>query len=230
MGGHRDPRAPKANPPGFGPYETGLHPLANNVALELGHGPNDGEHGLADGRGGVELLLEGDESDIEGAERLQGRDQVLDRPREAIEAPDEDDLELAGPGRLHQPVECPPALLGARDAAVDELLDHLPVPLGRVRAEGDELDLGVLALGGHTGVEGDLHGRRLPLVLSASTRSDRRTTKPARGFWTTVAIVVAADIARPGSGPSPPPPPRPRSRQDSRVPTGPCRCRTLRML
>jgi len=60
---------------------------------------------------------------------------VLDRSREAIEAPDEDDLELGGPGRLHQPVECPPALLGARDATVDELLDHLPVPLGRVTAE-----------------------------------------------------------------------------------------------
>jgi hypothetical protein len=84
---------------------------------------------------------------------------VLDRPREAIEAPHQDNLELTGPGRLHEPVECPTALLGARDAAVDELLDHLPVSLGGVRAEREELDLGVLTLGGHAGVEGDLHGR-----------------------------------------------------------------------
>ncbi len=78
---------------------------------------------------------------------------------EAIEAPDEDGLKVAGPGGLHQPVKRRPALCGARDAAVDKLLDHLPCALGRVGAEGDELDLGVLALGGHPGVEGDLHGR-----------------------------------------------------------------------
>ena len=42
---------------------------------------------------------------------------------------------------------------------VDEFLDHLPAPLDGVRAERDQLDLGVLALGGHTGVEGALHGR-----------------------------------------------------------------------
>ena len=66
-----------------------------------------------------------------------------------------------------------------------------------MRAEGDELNLGVLTLSGHTGVAGDLHGRGLPVMLSASIRSDRRTTKPARGFWHTVAIVVATDITRP---------------------------------
>jgi len=78
MGDHRDPRAPQANPSSFGPVKSGLHPLADDVALELGHGADDGEHGLADGRGGVELLLEGDEPDVETAERLQGRDQMLD--------------------------------------------------------------------------------------------------------------------------------------------------------
>ena len=83
MGGHRDPGAPQANPSGFGPLKSSLHALTDDVALELGHGADDGEHGLADGGGGVELLPEGDEPDMEGAEGLQGCDQVLDRPREA---------------------------------------------------------------------------------------------------------------------------------------------------
>jgi hypothetical protein len=94
-------------------------------------------------------------------ERFKGADQVFDRAGEAVEAPDDHGLERAGPGGLHQPVERRPPLRGARDAAVDELLDHLPAPLGGVGAEGGQLDLGVLALGGHTGIEGDPHGLRL---------------------------------------------------------------------
>ncbi len=150
--------ASQPNAPGPRARHTGLDPLADNVALELGHGADDGEHGLSDGRGGIELLLEGDEADVETAEHLQRRDQVLHRPGEAIEAPDEDHLALAGPGGLHEPVERRPALLGARDAAVDELLDHPPTPLGGVGTQGSQLDLWILVVGGDPGVEA--HRRR----------------------------------------------------------------------
>src|SRR5262249_41244552 len=182
---------------GFGALKAGLDPLADDVALELGHGADDGEHGLPNGSGGVELLLEGDEPDVETAERLEGRDEVLNRPGEAVEAPDQHDLEPAGPGGLHQPVERGPALRGARYAAIDELLGHLPAPLGCVSAEGDELDLGVLTLGGHRGVEGDRHDCCPLVAVCPLARADRHATKPARGFWTSTTVLVTADTARP---------------------------------
>jgi hypothetical protein len=72
---------------------------------------------------------------------------VLDRSGEAIEAPDEDNLEPASPGGLHEPVERGAPLAGARDAAVDELLDHLPAPLGGVGTQGSQLDLWILVVG-----------------------------------------------------------------------------------
>jgi len=105
---------------------------------------------------------------------------VLDRSREAIEAPDEDDLELGGPGRLHQPVECPPALLGAETPRSTNSRPPAS-PAGRVTAEGDELDLGVLTLGGHTGVE---RTSRLLTPGGVSPLHPKRQahTKSGRGF------------------------------------------------
>src|SRR5262245_40461108 len=56
-----DGRAAQPRAPRFGALQAGGHALADDVALELGHGADDREHGLPDRGGGVELLLQGDE-------------------------------------------------------------------------------------------------------------------------------------------------------------------------
>src|SRR5215813_8879569 len=71
-------RSAKVGAPQAGLRKASFDALPNDVALELRHGPDDREHGLADRRGGIELFLEGDEPDVEATKRLQGRDQVLD--------------------------------------------------------------------------------------------------------------------------------------------------------
>src|SRR5215831_15097211 len=82
-------RSAESDAPHSSVLQPSLDALTNDVALKLGHGADDGEHGLPDWRGGVELLLERDKPDMETAKRLEGSHQVLDRPGEAIEAPDE---------------------------------------------------------------------------------------------------------------------------------------------
>src|SRR5437899_1377337 len=50
--------------PGLGELKAGRHAVSNDVALELGHGADDGEHGLPDRRRRVELFLKRDEIDL----------------------------------------------------------------------------------------------------------------------------------------------------------------------
>src|SRR5215831_4814281 len=79
-------RSPESDTPRSGMLQAGPDALANDVALKLGHDPDDGEHGLPDRRSGVELFLQRDELHMACAEALEGGDHVLDRSSEAIEA------------------------------------------------------------------------------------------------------------------------------------------------
>src|SRR5262249_5568947 len=106
------------------------------IALQLGHGADDGDHGLTDGARGVELLLQRDELDTKRAERLQRGQKVLGRAGQSIKPPDEDGLEATVPGRPEEPIQRGPALGGAGDAAIDELLDDRPAALDRVGPKG----------------------------------------------------------------------------------------------
>lgn len=176
-----DPRPAELDPLHSCPVETSDNPLADDVPFELGHGPDDGEHSLADGGGGIELLLEGDEAEIEAAERLQGCDQVLDGPSEAMETPDENRVEVTTPRGAHHPVKCRSALLDAGNAAIDEFLRDLPPALGHVGAEGGQLYLGVLAVGADAGIEGDLHRKKSNPPPSSAAWSYQRSRWRPRG-------------------------------------------------
>src|SRR5215470_18692634 len=142
-------RSPEPDTPRAGVFEASPDALANDVALKLGHDPDDGEHGLPDRRSGVELFLQRDELHMTCAEALEGGDHVLDRSSEAIEAPHEDSPEASSPRRLHQAVKGWAALFCPGNATVDEFLDHLPSAMGRVGSKRTELHLGVLIWGAH---------------------------------------------------------------------------------
>lgn len=68
--------------------ETGPCPLADDRALELSQGAEDVEHQLTARGGGVDRLGQGSEANPLPFHRLNGLDQLLDRPREPVELPD----------------------------------------------------------------------------------------------------------------------------------------------
>ena len=64
--------------------------LADQIALELGQGPEDVEDELAARRGGVDLLGQTLEADPPLRKRGDDLDQVLQRTPQAIEPPDDE--------------------------------------------------------------------------------------------------------------------------------------------
>jgi hypothetical protein len=118
LGGDTWPAVGLAIRTGFG--DAGAHALGDERALELGDRGDHGEHGFPHGRGGVDLLGDGDEGDAEVPEFFQRVHELLRRAGEAVELPDQDRVDLAGPDRRPQlrqgrPLGCGPARL------VDEL-------------------------------------------------------------------------------------------------------------
>ena len=89
----------------FGFGEAGLDPLGDDVAFELGHGADDGEHGFAHGGGCVDVLPVGDKVDAEGFKFFEGIDEVLGASGKAVEPPDEDGIEFSFTGLIHEEVE-----------------------------------------------------------------------------------------------------------------------------
>src|SRR5262249_60669848 len=98
--------------------------------------------------------------------------EVLHRSCEPIEPPDQDRPKPSGPRCAHQPVESGPALPGAREATIDELLGDVPATSGDMGAQGRELTLRCLAIGTHASVKRDSHRMKNGLVsVSSSGRS-----------------------------------------------------------
>ena len=87
------PPADTAAPAGGG--EAGVGTLAQHVALELGHQPEDAEQELAGRRRGVDqVLVEGLQLDVACVQKIDGLDQMQQRAAEPIELPDDDDIAL----------------------------------------------------------------------------------------------------------------------------------------
>ena len=89
------PRPTSLAPPSACGLQARLGPLADQVPLELGQGPEDVKDELAAAGGRVDRLLEAAEPDLP---RLQGGDrlnQVLERTSQPVELPDDEGV--AGP-------------------------------------------------------------------------------------------------------------------------------------
>jgi hypothetical protein len=69
----------------------------------------------------VDALSKGHEGDAEGLKLLEQHHQVLQAPSKSVEAPHDQHVDATPPGRRDQIVECGTAILGAGDAAVNEI-------------------------------------------------------------------------------------------------------------
>lgn len=118
----------------FGFGEAGLDSLGDDVAFELGHGADDGEHCFAQGSRGVDVFPIGDKVDAEGFKFLEGVDEVLRASGKPVEPPNEDRVELALAGFVHEEVELGAGGNGAGDSVIDVFL-----------VEGEAALLGVVA-------------------------------------------------------------------------------------
>src|SRR5262245_38556833 len=123
---------------------------------------------------------------------------MLNRPCEPIEPPDKHGLELPGPSGAHQAVERRPPLPHSGEATINKLLHDLPATIRRVRAQREQLDLGVLCICADASVEGCLHFR------SGKTSSNERPPSPScRSYQRSLAFPRLVRKKRRGSIGSP---------------------------
>ena len=99
---------------------------------------------LAGSRRRVDALVERHERDAERLQFFEQRDQVAQIAAEAIEAPDDEDIEPATSSVDEQAIKRRPAVLRPADAAVDVLLGRSP-PRGNVAPDLRKLILRLLA-------------------------------------------------------------------------------------
>ena len=118
----------------------------DQVAFQLGDRTDDDDQGAAERPGGVDVLAEADELNIEPVEFVEHLEEVLDRACHAIEGPDQDDVEAAAAGIMHQLIKPGTLRLCAADF-VRVLPDDLETALRGQAAQVVELGLGMLING-----------------------------------------------------------------------------------
>src|SRR5713101_3412170 len=132
----------------------GAHSLANEVPLELRYSSHDVEEKLAARGGGIDAFGIADEIDPEGAELIEAFDQVFQRAGEAIELPDQDHIEEALVGVLHQHIELGAVALCPAHTNID-IFAVLSETLAGVAPKILELHLAVLVQGTNPRVQGN---------------------------------------------------------------------------
>src|SRR5713226_5348226 len=91
--------------------ETGNHTLPDDVAFQLRHCRNDRKHRLAHWGAGIQRLLMAHEVNPEASELRQSEHEPFHAPREPVESPHEDDIELTPPRVLYEFSEAGPVIL-----------------------------------------------------------------------------------------------------------------------
>ena len=152
-----------------GSPHAGTHPLDDQRAFEFSDRADDDDDSPAQRAARVDLLAKRDELDSQVIQLIEDLQKMGDRPRDAIEGPDQHDVELAPPCIPQQLIEPRPLRLGATDL-VRVLLHDLITALGGQLTQVVELRLRVLIDGTDSEVEGGaLHPRRpfgFPACLS----------------------------------------------------------------
>src|SRR3990172_3225401 len=128
--------------------EPGHGALADEIPLELSERPEDVEDQLSGAGGGVDVLVEGTETDAARLELANNLDEVAKRPADAIELPDHERVALARVGE--RVVEAGPLRLRAAGHVGADALAPRALELILLHVE-------VLVAGGDTGIA-DEHG------------------------------------------------------------------------
>ena len=144
--------------PGLG--NARFHPLAQALALKFCKDRQQPRQRASGRRGEIQGFAQRDKPNPEGMQLVQGPDEVGQGPAPAIQAPDDNGIDVAASRRLHQGLALP-ALTASRADLLDEDRD-LPGALLHVRFHGLALQRQrLLILRGHSGIEPDP-----PLVVS----------------------------------------------------------------
>ena len=140
---------------------AGADPLDNKVAFEFGDGADDDDDGAAQRAARVDLLAEADELDIEAVQLVEHVEEVLHRAGDPVRGPDQDHVEAAAAGIVHQLVQTGPARFRAGDP-VGVFPDDFIAALGGHLAEVEKLSLRVLIQAGDAQVQGGAFHLRRP--------------------------------------------------------------------
>jgi len=147
-------------PLGLGPLPSRLHPLPDDLPLELRERRKDVKEKPSVRGGGVEVVPDGDEVHPEPSKLVDGGHEVLHGPSPAVELGDHDGLDPLLPGPLHGPVPGRPVREGGEPGVAEDLKEFMPLEL----AEPTDLVLLLLEGAGlhlvlcrNPGVAEDLH-------------------------------------------------------------------------
>jgi hypothetical protein len=108
---------------------AGAHTFDDQVTFEFGDRSDDDHDGPAQWAACVDLLAEADELDAEAVEFVQHFEEVPGRAGDAIACPDQDHIEAAAAGIVHELIESGPAGLHT-GYFVGVLVDDLVSALG----------------------------------------------------------------------------------------------------
>jgi len=146
--------APAQPAPGAGCAQPCHSAVADQVPLELGQGREDMKLEFAHRAGGVDALIEAAEADLALLQLFHPLDKVLERPAQAVQAPD--DQCVAGAHERECLLEARPLGLGAAHLVGKNFL-------AAGLLEGVGLQVEVLFAGGDAGIAYE-HGGRGELV------------------------------------------------------------------
>jgi len=122
-----------------GPSQPCLHPLSNNVPLQLSNSTNDGENGTTQWTGSVDILLVADKINPQVLELFQGQDQMLCGSSEPVESPHQHHIKPSLLGIVHQLIESGSTVLCPTDTLIDILLEDVPTPLWDIPSQIQKL-------------------------------------------------------------------------------------------
>ncbi len=140
----------------LGAPHAGAHPFDDEIALELGDGADDHDHRPAEWPAGVDILAERDELYVEVVELVEDLEEVPGRAGDAIEGPDQHDIETVLAGIVQQLVEPRPFRFSPADA-VGVFTNDLIAALRSHCSEVMQLGLGMLI----DGRDPQIHGAAL---------------------------------------------------------------------
>src|ERR1019366_2712868 len=135
----------------------GVDALPDQVSFQLGDRRDYREKRLPQRTARIDIFLVADELNAQRAELLQRQQQVLGASCKAVEAPDDDGVELPLTRVGYQAIQLWPRVFGAGFAYVDVFSKDFEFPRRAVSSQIAELEIAALVFSAHAGVNRNSH-------------------------------------------------------------------------
>ena len=122
-----------------GSPHAGAHSLDDEIAFEFGNNTDDSDDGPAQRAGGVDLLAERSELDVQVIQLIEDLEEVFYRSRDSIRGPDQHNIEAGAAGIVHQIAESWATGFSSADVIGilgDDLIAALPGHVDEITALG----------------------------------------------------------------------------------------------